>query len=116
VAPRRIYRDKGPDAGVRGELSSKQRQPAAVRRIYRGKGPDAEVRELMANPVRQQAALPKVSPGREGRKAERNRKVSLRLRLRLARNSEPKNLMRRPRNFRGRFAYCDGIGFKPMIC
>jgi hypothetical protein len=44
----------------------------------------------MANPVRQQAAPPKVSQGKEGRKAERNRKVSLRLRFRLARNSERK--------------------------
>ena len=44
----------------------------------------------MANPVRQQAALLKVSKGKESWKAERNRKVSLRLRLRLARNNERK--------------------------
>jgi hypothetical protein len=62
----------------------------APRKIYRGKGPDAEARELNANPVRQQAALLKVSKGKESRKAERNRKVSLRLRLRLVRNNERK--------------------------
>jgi hypothetical protein len=42
------------------------------------------------NPLRQQAALPKVSQGKESRKAEKNRKFSLRLRFRLARNKERK--------------------------
>jgi hypothetical protein len=41
----------------------------------------------MANPVRQQAALPKVSQGKEGRKAEKNRKVRRHLQLLPAHNN-----------------------------